>query len=420
MTRTMTMTMTMTMTEKQNGQSLIEVVVALAVASVLIGAALVGITFMLRSGALNQKSQTATALSRSLLQNVRSAADANWLHLYNLPKGSSYSYLVVASGTTLAAVPGTEGVFADAPENGLRAYWKLDESVGGIVHDFAGGGFRGTVFGATPASSCRAGGCLSFDGAGDYISFGDDARLNLSSALTISSWILPNAVPTSPDTGIINKGGLRYALTYHADGRARFYIGDSTNAVGAPVSPGAWHHILGSFDGASPVRLMSLFVDGALVATSTSAFSVTGASGDFLLGRYGSSYFNGLLDDARVYDRALTPLEVQGLYQSGAYTRHFYMENVERDLQGDIVSSGGTRDPGTEKVTAVLTWIPQGSSVATLQVSDYLTRWRNEIFHQSDWSGGVLPLTPVPEPGAGFGDSANIRFLPGEIRIDEL
>ncbi|MEK7077087.1 MAG: LamG domain-containing protein, partial [Patescibacteria group bacterium] len=221
-------------------------------------------------------------------------------------------------------------------------------------------------------------------------------------------------------TGIISKGGLRYALTYHADGRVRFTIGDGTNAVSAPGSPGAWHHVLGSFDGASPTRLMSLYVDGALVATSTSAFSVTGASGDFLLGRYGSSYFDGVLDDTRVYDHALTSSEVRGLYQSGAYTRRFYVENVERDLQGDIVSSGGTRDPGTEKVTAVVSWVPQGTSVATLQIEDYLTRWRNEIFHQSDWSGGVLPLTPVPEPGAGFGSSTNIRFSPGEIRIDQL
>ncbi|MDP2703995.1 MAG: LamG-like jellyroll fold domain-containing protein [bacterium] len=410
----------MTMTEKQNGQSLIEVVVGLAVASVLIGAALVGITFMLRSDALNQKSQTATALSRSLLQNVRSAADANWRGVYNLPKGASYSYLIVASGTTLSAFPGMESVFADAPEEGLRAYWKLDESAGSVVHDFAGGGFRGAVFGAVPGASCRAGGCLSFDGAGDYVTFLDAAGLNLSSALTVSSWILPNTIPTSPDTGIVSKGGLRYALTYDASGEARFYIGDSTNRVQAPVSPGTWHHILGSFDGASPNRLMSLYVDGELVATGTSAFSVTGASGDFLLGRYGSSYFDGLLDDVRVYDRALTPLETQDLYQSGAYTRYFYVEDVLRDLQGDIVVSGGIRDPGTEKVTAVVSWVPQGTSVTTLQVSDYLTRWRNEVFHQSDWSLGAFPLTPVPEPGGGFGDSTNIRFSPGSIRIDKL
>ncbi len=266
---------------------------------------------------------------------------------------------------------------------------------------------------------CGAGGCRAVDGEDDYVSFGDGAGLNFSSALSVSSWVLFNGTPSSL-AGIVMKGNFRYGFAYDAGGEARFFIGDSANYARAPLSLGGWHHILGSFDGASSNRLMSLYVDGELVATSTSAVSVTGASGDFFLGRYASGYFNGLLDDVRVYDRALAPLEVQDLYQSGAYARYFYVEDVLRDLQGDIVLSGGTRDPGTEKVTAVVSWVPQGTSVATLQVSDYLTRWRNEVFRQSDWSLGVLPLTPISEPGGGFGNSTNIRFSPGSIRIDQL
>jgi len=66
------------------------------------------------------------------------------------------------------------------------------------------------------------------------------------------------------------------------------------------------------------------------------------------------------------------------------YTRYFYVENVQRNAGDEIVESGGSYDPSTKKMTVFYGW--QGSSGQSFVT--YITRSRNAVFHQTDWSGG--------------------------------
>ena len=76
------------------------------------------------------------------------------------------------------------------------------------------------------------------------------------------------------------------------------------------------------------------------------------------------------------------------------YTRYFYAENVCRDSFGAIVGpaagicSSGVEDPSTQFVTVVVSWQQAGSG-QELRGSKYLTRSRNLVTVQTDWSGGV-------------------------------
>ncbi|MEK7479020.1 MAG: LamG domain-containing protein [Patescibacteria group bacterium] len=405
---------------RNGGQSLIEIVLGLAIGSVLIGAAVVGVVFVLRSSSVNQYSEAASSLSRALLLRTRSLADADWSSLYNLQKGSEFLYYVAPSGTELTALRGVEGVATDIPTKGLAAHWGLDESSGDIAHDSFPNGSLGRIFGTTYSASCRIGGCRVFDGVQDSLSFGNTPSLNFQKAFTLSLWVRPSEIPTSPDTGLISKGGFRYALTYYSDGDARFYVGDGTNYAHAPVAPGEWRHIAGVFDSTLPAPTLGLYVDGIQVASTTSSFGTSGAEGELLLGEYNFNSFSGRIDDVRIYNRALSSEEISSLYGSPSFTRFFTVQDVFRNPAGLIVPSGGILDPSTEEIAVRVSWIPAGSSKANLELKDYITRWRNEVFHETDWSRGPQGLEPIPEPSGGYSNSTNILFSPGEIRLDEL
>ena len=403
----------------RSGQSLIEIIVGLAIGAVLIGAAVVGITFVLRSGSLNQQSRTASGVSRALLQEVRSVSDSSWLDVYNLDRG--ISHYIVASGTSLSAFEGKEGVVVNAPQDELQAHWNFDESVENIVHNSVASGVRGDIIGTMPVFSCRVGTCRSFEGS-QYMFFGDDSSLDLQADFSVALWMYPDAVPVS-NVGLVSKEGSPYGYgityDYDVDGQVRFFVRDEGSSVQAPMPPQGWHHVVGVF-GSSPSSFLNLYVDGLLAATSTLGFSASGASGDFFVGRHSSGFFDGMIDDVRVYSRAFDANDVWSLYNGRVFVRSFYVEDVFRDSVGEIVSSGGSLDPSTLKVTIVVEWNPVGSAAARHEVEDYFTRWRNDVFHQSDWSEGPESLVPIPEPGGGFSNSSNIRFSPGSIQIDEL
>jgi len=204
--------------KSNKGQSLIEVLIAISIAAIVIGASVYGISFMLSSMTSNEQRQTATALAEDLINKVHSIADANWLDIYNLPyKGATSTYHVVASSSLLAVATGTESI-------------------------------------------------------------------------TINS---------------VN------------------------------------------------------------------------------------------------------------------YTLYFSVENVNRDVSDNIVTSGGTNDPSTQKITATVEWLT-GGNTARFQVSDYLTRWKNKIFVQNDWSGGAGAEGPFTEPNNKFASSSlniDTTSTPGVIKL---
>lgn len=99
------------------------------------------------------------------------------------------------------------------------------------------------------------------------------------------------------------------------------------------------------------------------------------------------------------------------------YTRYFTIENVGRDDAGDILD-GGADDPSTQKITAIVQW-QQVGGVVDARVVKYLTRSRNQVFRQSDWSGGSGQTEPVVDTNNKFEISENINFAgtPGSIKI---
>ncbi|MBI4087549.1 MAG: prepilin-type N-terminal cleavage/methylation domain-containing protein [Candidatus Liptonbacteria bacterium] len=86
------------------------------------------------------------------------------------------------------------------------------------------------------------------------------------------------------------------------------------------------------------------------------------------------------------------------------YTRYFYVEDVYRDVSDLIVSAGGSYDPSTKKLIVEYSW--QNSATST--IAEYVTRNRNNVFWQTDWSGGPGQDGPVTSTNARFSTSTQI------------
>lgn len=101
---------------------------------------------------------------------------------------------------------------------------------------------------------------------------------------------------------------------------------------------------------------------------------------------------------------------------SSTYIRYFYVDDVGRDGEGKITSSGGTIDPSTKKIT--VEW--STSQVATTSMSAYITRSRHQVYLQSDWSGGAGQEGPITTVNNRFStSSSNINYTtPGSIYIN--
>jgi type II secretory pathway pseudopilin PulG len=88
------------------------------------------------------------------------------------------------------------------------------------------------------------------------------------------------------------------------------------------------------------------------------------------------------------------------------YTRYFYVSDGYRDASGNITASGGTYDPSTKLITVAYGW----PGVPTSTMSMYLTRNEENIYLQSDWSGGPGASSAATSVGNQFATSSNIDY----------
>lgn len=415
----------------REGQSLIEIIIGLAIGAILIGASALSIATMLTTNATTQKWRTATALSQGLLDNVRAYGSIDWQNLYSLNKSSSTPYFLNASGTTYAVVPGKEGLLDNDVLNGLVGEWRFDEdaaTTSTMTYDATGNGNNGT-FVSNPVratSTCKIGNCLSFNGSSTYVDAGNGASLNFTAGITLSAWINPKAA--GPAT-IVSKNGPFYLA----------YSGSRAVIAGVYTSPSTWTWVSGNtatplnswqfvamtYDGANEKVYVNGSQDGVVSVTST--LVTTGATVKIGWGDPGfNQYFNGYIDDVRIYNRALSADEVRQIYNANTFRRYFYVENACRandstnSLTGVSPCVGGSSDdPSTQKISVATEW---ATVIGTSQsvIADYVTRWKNNVFLQNDWSGGANASGAVSTPTNLFSSSTNANFSGKSIRIQGL
>ena len=228
--------------------------------------------------------------------------------------GTIWSYRVTSPQSTMQPVP--------ALASGLVAWYKFD----GNANDSSGNGNHGTVNGATLTTD-RFGNpnsAYSFDG-NDWISTANSTSLaGIYNTITVSAWIRPNV---SGSSCILCKGttsSLRqYGLVVNTTATTGNYCINDGNYYGSygdiyvnsstPPSVGVWQHVTMTYDGS----VVKAYLNGTLVGTRSVSGYFPEVSGGLLLGKDppGSlEYYSGAMDDVRIYNRALSAVEVAALY----------------------------------------------------------------------------------------------------------
>ena len=232
-------------------------------------------------------------------------------------------------------------------------WWKLNECQGGTAYDSGSGGNNGTITVGGSGSNTSLGTCssgtgteawnngtigkrnasLDFDGTDDWVDL-QDTNDQTTNDLTLSAWIKTDS--SSAYQYIIAKGDHRgdqsqpfYSMRIdQTTGYATGLIRDNANTGYATVtgttdlSDGVWHHVLVVYDRSSNAEL---FIDGKSENTaSISGESATLDSGvDLALGvRYNTGsnglWFNGQIDEVKVFNYALTEQQILTTFREGA------------------------------------------------------------------------------------------------------
>jgi len=237
--------------------------------------------------------------------------------------------VVNMSGATEAARIAKLKVFSNSVRNSLMgsrvSEWKLDDGSGTSTADTVGIN-NGDLTGHAPdwktGADCVSGGCLSFDGNNDYVDAGSDPSLNVgSNDFTVEVWA--KAVGGVTGRGIINKGGwssVGYAIqeAYSPANRYYFVVRDSTGykSITLPLyETWGWTHIAGI----KKENYLEAWVNGVRVGTLSGTIgSLDNPAKKLEIGRSSDpSYFNGTIDEARVYNAALTASAVRQNYLAG-------------------------------------------------------------------------------------------------------
>jgi hypothetical protein len=213
-----------------------------------------------------------------------------------------------------------------APSAGLIAFYPLDEKTGQTVTDCAGGALDGVVIAPTPAwTGGRNAGGLRLSTSAGCVQLGTAPTatvLDFTGSFSVTAWINVTTFP-GPTAGYIagktkdpDLGGWRIATGNNAvDGTVAL----ATNVrltVSAPLSGNTWAHVaLVVIAGGS----MELYIDGTMRATKPGVPSVIKAdpAATARLGcrSDGTQAFDGIVDDVRIFSRALTPAEVAAVAQ---------------------------------------------------------------------------------------------------------
>ncbi|MEK7462903.1 MAG: LamG-like jellyroll fold domain-containing protein [Patescibacteria group bacterium] len=422
----------------QKGQSLVEILIGLGVISIMITASSYALVSVLRNSTVNEQNQSAGLIGNSLLESAAVLAEANWNGIYNLSKGSANHYFLINSPTTTPlAVVGDESVLSENIINGLVGHWKFDEISTNTTraYDSSGTGNLGALTNSptrTASASCKVGACLSFDGLDDHIQT-SGANLSSGSGFTYSMWIKPNF--STYQQPLIHWGTTSVVRLYwRFESASRLYIDES--AVAPTNVKMYWNGALfcSSYDCNGNVPAYSngnwyfVVVTGNLTGDSMSNVPILIGSGN---PTHAGRYFNGSIDDVRIYNRVLSATEISQLYNSPAYSRYFYVDNVKRTLCGTGVittdaestclgASGVSEDPSTQTITANTSWNLKGVS-GSLENSIYMTRWVNSVSKQTDWGGSSGTAGAVSEFGTNYFDYSGISTTTsGAIKVSGI
>ena len=251
--------------------------------------------------------------------------------------------VVGAVAATLFAFSPTNGLtdvtsqmVATNTSTGLVGYWTFDEGTGSVSSDQSGNYNTAQINGATWTTG-KFGYGLSFDGSNDSVATNLEIDQSSStSGATFTAWVKPTGVPSSNNmlrSQIVSTDDVGYdwSLLMEDDDWTIFTGGDYEDDIQATLN--TWTHVAATFD--PNTELATLYVNGVNVDSAGLSYDASDypiVIGDNPSGQF-TEYFQGIIDEVRVYNRALSSSEIASVYGATTVT--------DSDNSGNNSSGGG-------------------------------------------------------------------------------
>ncbi len=189
----------------------------------------------------------------------------------------------------------------------LVAHYPFD----GNANEATGSGYNGAVDGATLTTDrfSLQNRAYYFDGVNDKINVNQDQFIS-NNTLSVSMWVKPSSANANgthyfaicSDFGVWQNGpsmGLAISLP-------------TTKSASGTVALNEWNHFLGTYDGTN----IKVYINGDLVGTTAHSGTISDPDYFLTFGFFNNTYWQGVLDDVRIYDRVINPAELAALSNS--------------------------------------------------------------------------------------------------------
>jgi len=208
---------------------------------------------------------------------------------------------------------------------GLVALWPGEGNANDVV-----GTNNGTLVGGAGFAPGDVGQAFSFDGT-SYASIPDSSSLDaFTTTITIELWLKADQLTANADwKGLVTKGNSSWRLMAASSAKTVYWAVDGASPADMAgtrnVNDGQWHHVAAVYDGAR----MFLYVDGTLDVSQPATGSIAQNNDPVCIGADSKAFvpscgcnkpgyfFNGLVDEVSIYNRALTTSEIQADYEAG-------------------------------------------------------------------------------------------------------
>lgn len=307
--------------------------------------------------------------------------------------------------------------FGVAYAQGPIAYYPFN----GNANDASGNTNNGTITGATLTTDRfgNANSAYSFNGVDNKIVVPYDNTMSLGSQFTVTAW-----VQTTDGIGSIfsqhsggGTGNFVFAI-WDVFNSGEFLFAPSqsiyeTTYSGPVVNDGLWHHLAGVYDHSNSV--VHYYVDGVLSKSIQNPAALSNTLIDFIIGDEGDGFFQyeGNIDEIRLYNRALSEIEISSLYQETPFITTW--EVTDPDLTINIFSIDGLTydfdiDWGDGTVlsnqTGSVSHTYASAGIKTISITGVFPEFsaysKDKIRSIEQW--GNIVWGPI---GFSFGDAAN-------------
>lgn len=197
--------------------------------------------------------------------------------------------------------------------NGLVGSWSFNEGSGSVVNDSSTYANHGTLNNATWTAGFSGTG-LSFDGDTDYIVVPNSTSLQINTSFSMGLWVYPTGEASEKYLITLGEGDTNYSIRETEDGYLQFYLpGISPNQLTGPKLPtGQWSHVVAVYDQEN--SQLKFYLNSVLIASKAVTGNISASSAALYIGKNSTYDWQGVMDEVRLYERALTSQEVFQLF----------------------------------------------------------------------------------------------------------